>query len=114
MIYRQGKYLFPSFEKAKKMKDSLISTEEEPNNNIPFGLKQECIKKPVYENGEVIEDAEYSDSWQLDVAWIDLPNEGTEENPIYDHPYGWKKYSVDVKGQGNSVILGIEYNDVKF
>ncbi len=110
---KQGKYLFPSFEKAKEMKDSLISTEEKPNNHYAFGLKQECTKEAVYENGEVIEEAEYSDNWQFDVAWSNLPNEGTEEEPKFDHPFGWKKYSVEVSGQGNSRISGVDYQKVK-
>ncbi len=106
---KQGKYLFPSFEKAKEMKDSLISTEENPNSHQAFGLKQECIKEATED-----EEAEYSDNWQLDVAWFDLPNEGTEEEPKYDHPYGWKKYAIDINGKGNSRILRVDYNKVKF
>ena len=95
---KQGKYLFPSFEKAKEMKDSLISTEENPNNHQAFGLKQECIKQATED-----EEAEYSDCWQLDVAWFGID----------EHPYGWKKYAVDIKGQGNTRIAGIDYNKVK-
>ena len=80
-----GKYIFPTYEKALEMKESLISTEENPCFHIAGGLIREKIADATEET-----EAEYSDRHQLDVIWHNLPNEGTEEQPAYDHPYGWK------------------------
>lgn len=104
---KQGKYLFPSLEKAQEMAESIKSTKENPNKHTSFGLKPEKIAEVINEDGEL--EAQYSEKYQLDVVWVDLPNEGTEEEPIYKHPYGWKTYAVEISGEGNSRIAGVSY-----
>ena len=91
-----GKYIFPTLAKALEMKESLISAEENPCFHIAGGL----IREKLLEATEEAE-AVYSDRYQLDVIWDNLSNEGTEEEPIYDHPHGWKKYASEVSGEGN-------------
>jgi len=104
---KHGKYLFPSLEKAQEMAESIKSTEENPNNNAIFGLKAEKIAEVV--NGEGETEAQFSEKYQLDVVWSELDNEGTQEEPIYKHPYGWKTYAVDISGEGNTRVLGGNY-----
>ena len=116
---KQGKYLFPSFEKAKEMKDDLISTEENPCKHTAHGLKPE-MTKAVYEKiivadevtGEeievdnkdvVLEESEPTGRWQLDVFWV------FSEDEEIDHPYGWKKYALDLDSEGNNRIIGRKY-----
>lgn len=91
-----GKYIFPTHEEALEKLESLQPTEENPCLHIAGGLIREKISEATEED-----EAKYSDRYQLDVIWDNLPNEGTKEEPVYDHPYGWKKYFIDVKGEGN-------------
>ncbi len=91
-----GKYTFPTQEEALNKLDSLKPTEDNPCFHVAGGLIREKIEDAT-EDKEAI----YSDRYQLDVIWSDLPNEGTDEEPIYDHPYGWKKYAINIEGEGN-------------
>ena len=108
---KHGKYLFPSLQNAQEMSESIKSTEENPNYNAIFGLKSEKIAEVVNDNGET--EAQYSEKYQLDVVWGDLENEGTQEEPIYNHPYGWKTYAVEVNGDGNTRVFGGNYQENK-
>jgi len=100
-----GKYIFPTHEKALEMLKSLQSTEENHSFHIAGGLIREKIAEAT--------EAEYSDRYQLDVIWHNLPNEGTEEEPVYDHPYGWKKYKAEVSGEGNHRMGAYSYQKCK-
>jgi len=103
-----GKYIFPTHEKALEMLESLQSTEENPCFHIAGGL---IIEKTADATEDT--EAEYSDRYQLDVIWHNLPNEGTEEEPAYDHPYGWKKYEAEVSGEGNHKMGAYSYQKYK-
>ena len=126
-----GKYVFPTLEKAQEMKDSLVSTEEKPNLSHGFGLIPE-MTKAIYEQEEVLdeetqemifvdtdvilEESVATGKYQLDVEWKGLIPENIEEievdetiKPIYDHPYGWKMYSISISHEGNHGVNGFSY-----
>ncbi len=96
---KQSKYLFPSEEKAREMKESLVSTEENPCSHTAHGLKAETIEKEI--DGETVKDP--TGKWQLDVDWC------FSEDEEIDHPYGWKMYALELKREGNHGILGRSY-----
>lgn len=100
-----GKYLFPNLKQAKEMQELTTSTENNPTKNTCYGLKPEIIKSAEYsKEGEIIQEAETSGKWQLDVVWYDTEN---------IDPEVVSSYLVDIKGQGNSRISGINYQEHK-
>jgi hypothetical protein len=113
-----GKYEFDSLEQAESKINALgVSTDEDGNT---YPTHSHCIVKLGYivlEQGEYNEEGEetkapvLSDKYHLDVLWKGLD---PDEDGTYDHPYGWKKYSVDIDSDGVHSFLGLNYQLYKF
>ncbi len=97
MIVKQSKYLFPSEEKAREMYDSIKGTKD-----TPIGLCAE-VDKVNSTDEEIV----FTGNWQLDVQWV------FEDKEEIKHPYGWGKYALDLKHEGNHGIAGVSYLDNK-
>ena len=113
-----GKYEFDSLEQAESKINALGITTDEDGNTYP--THKHCVVKLGYivlEQGEYNEDGEetkapvLSDKYHLDVLWKGLES---DEDGAYDHPYGWKSYSVNIDGNGVHSFMGLDYNLYKF
>ena len=125
-----GKYKFNSKEQAIEKIDGLGIAQDEDGNNYPthkhtvVELGYELISEAVIdEEGEIVEEAVYSENYLVDVLWIVkdittieqeavLDEEGNIITPAVtsvDHPYGWKSYSVDLEHEGVHGFLGVSY-----
>ncbi len=102
MIIKHSKYLFPSEEKAREMAESIRSTEEKPSKHTSHGLCAETDKEKSTE-----EEVVFTGNWQLDAQWV------FEDKEEIKHPYGWGKYALDLKHEGNHGISGVSYLDNK-
>lgn len=115
---KYGKYVFPTREKAQEMKESLNGTEDKPNPSEGFALLPEMTKAVIdEETNEVLEEAVPTGRFQLDVIWRGLkpePKEDENDIDVFDHPYGWKMYSIDISHEGNNVVNGFSYLSNKF
>ena len=135
-----GKYKFNTKEQFLDKVDALGTATDEDGNEYPthgnviVELGYEVLEDAVYgvneETGEfeVISEAVYSDKYLVDVLWKGdeikvveqdavLDEEGnviTPEVVSYDHPYGWKSYSVEVEENGMHSFLGLDYQSLKF
>ena len=125
-----GKYKFNSKEQALEKIEALGTATDENGNSYPthkstiVELGYELISEAVInEEGEIVEDAVYSDAYLIDALWKEeqiktieqeavLDEEGnviTPEVVSYDHPYGWKSYSVNLDHEGLHGFLGVSY-----
>ncbi len=105
-----GKYAFNSKEQFNDKIESLHTINDEgdkiPNSKfavVEIGLLE--ITAPTFdEDGEELTPLIMGTDYHCDMAWYDLET----------HPYGWKSYAVDVKGQGVHSFMGIDYQTHKF
>ena len=135
-----GKYKFNTKEQFLDKVDALGTETDEDGNEYPthgnviVELGNEVLEDAVYgvdeETGEfeVVSEAVYSEKYLVDVLWKGdeikvveqdavLDEEGnviTPEVVSYDHPYGWKSYSVEVEENGMHSFLGLDYQSLKF
>lgn len=95
MEYLVKKYQFESEEQA----DTKISALEGRGHTfVKLGFFP--IAKVLFDDeGNVIEQGEYSDKYSVDVLWLGLD----------ESPYGWKSYEVSVEGNGIHTFSGYEY-----
>jgi hypothetical protein len=106
-----SKYQFDSKEQGISKIASLGSATDEDGNEYPthnhtIVTLGHIVLEPavIDEDGVVITEAVLSEGWHLDVLWIGL----------YEHPYGWKSYSIDVVGEGVHSFAGVSYQNNKF
>jgi len=106
-----GKYEFESKEQAESKIRSLGVQEDENGVETPshphsiFKIGNIVLEPAEYdEEGEVTKEAVYSTKYSVDALFVGLE----------DHPYGWKSYYVDVKGEGVHSFMGLKYQDYKF
>lgn len=117
-----GKYEFDSLEQAESKINALGTSIDEDGNTYP--THSHCVVKLGYivlEQGEYNEEGEetkapvLSDKYHLDVLWKGLePIDAEAEVLEYDHPRGWKIYSVNIDGNGVHSFMGLDYNLYKF
>ena len=103
-----GKYKFNDKESADSRIGSLNINHNHTIVHLGNILIKECI---INSEGEIIEEAQFSDKWHVDVLWIDLPL-NTEGN--ISHPYGWAGKSIQVDHFGVHRFFGLNYNALKF
>lgn len=134
-MFKISKYAFDSKEQLITKIDALGTATDENGNEYPthkstiIHLGNIILEQGEYnEEGEEITSPVLSDKWHVDVIWqeeqiksIDeqavIDEDGnivTPEVAIYDHPYGWKSYAVDIDGDGVHSFLGLSYNAHKF
>lgn len=108
-----GKYKFNSKEQAIEKIDGLGIAQDEDGNNYPthkhtvVELGYELISEAVIdEEGEIVEEAVYSEKYLVDVLWNGLEE---DEDGDIDHPYGWKTYALDLDHEGVHGFLGVSY-----
>jgi len=56
------------------------------------------------EDGEEVTPAVISEGYHADMIWHDLE----------DHPYGWKRYNVNLSSEGSHGFKGLNYLEHKF
>lgn len=105
-----GKYEFNSKKQADTKIKSLGTATDEDGNVYPTHkhaiahLGHLLISAELLdEDGEVIQDAVYSNKHAVDVMWQDLEK----------HPKGWKTYSVDITTEGVHGFAGVSYLENK-
>jgi hypothetical protein len=100
-----SKYEFVDREQGLKKIEALSFSKDENGDKIEVfhshfivELHQEYIKEPIVNDDyELIEEG-ILDVFRVDVLWDGLiPN----EKGVYSHPYGWKKYSLDLDDEGS-------------
>ena len=117
-----GKYEFDSLEQAESKINALgVSTDEDGNT---YPTHKHCVVKLGYivlEQGEYNESGEQtkapvlSDKYHVDVLWKGLePKDAEAEVLEYDHPRGWKSYSVNIESNGVHSFMGLDYQLYKF
>lgn len=95
-----GKYEFLSEEQAN---EKILGLGDEHNYTI-VKLGYIVLENGVYDDDlNEIKPPILSDKYHVDVMWQD----------IYEHPYGWKSYAVDLKDDGVHSFFGVDYNNNK-
>lgn len=95
MSYIVKKYEFESEEQA----DTKISALEDKGHTfVKLGFLP-ITELQFDEDGNPIQQGEYSDKYSVDVLWS-----GLEQSP-----YGWKSYEISVEGNGVHTFSGYEY-----
>lgn len=101
-----GKYEFVNEEQAKKKIEALgIGEDGLPTHEHAIVECGNILEKnPVIdEDGNIEEDAVFSEKYYVDVMWVDLE----------DHPYGWKSYAVTPSGELIHEFWGVDYEENK-
>ena len=113
-----GKYEFDSKEQAKSKINSLGTATDEDGNTYPthnhtiIELGKIIVTPGQYdEEGNEITAPTLSDKYHVDVLWKGLE---ADEEGDYDHPYGWKSYSVNIDNNGVHAFMGLDYQLYKF
>ena len=117
-----GKYEFDSLVQADSKINALGTRTTElgdvvpSHNHIIVRLGYIVLEQGEYnESGEQTKAPVLSDKYHVDVLWKGLePKDAEAEVLEYDHPRGWKTYSVNIEDNGVHSFMGLDYNLYKF
>jgi len=105
-----AKYKFNSKEQFDTKFEALHTEDAEGNKipNVKFDKAElghiVLASEVVNEDGEEVSTEVISKGWHADMIWHDLE----------DHPYGWKRYNVNLSSEGSHGFKGLNYLEHKF